>query len=95
MTTSAGIAKLAGKSADGSNVWLVDGELYDDDGLDKLIAKQYALAESEALIGRELGETLGGLDVQRKANRILRDRGIHPSRATQEELLHALKEVSP
>jgi hypothetical protein len=96
MTTSiAGLAKLVGTSQDGSRTWLVDGEFYDDDGLDKLIAKQHALTESEALIGREMGETLGGLDVQRKADRILRDRGIHPSRATHQELLDALVEVSP
>ena len=89
-----GLARLAGRGADGSRVWVVDGETYDDDALEKLIGRQHLLAESEALVGRELGETLGGRDVQARADEILRARGIQPDDATEQQLLDALRRVS-
>ena len=95
MTTAiAGLAKLVGTDKDGSRTWLVDGELLDDDALDKLIAKQHALTESEALVDREIGEALVGLDVQKAAEEDLRARGIHPDTAGAETLLAALRRVS-
>jgi hypothetical protein len=94
MTTStAGLAKLVGTNQDGSRTWLVDGELYDDDGLDKLIAKQHALTESESLVDREIGEPLAGLDIDVKAREDLRARGIYEPSA--EQLLAAYQRVSP
>jgi hypothetical protein len=83
---------LVGTNQDGSRTWLVDGELYDDDGLDTLIAKQHALTESEALVAREMGEPLVGLDVDVKAREDLRVRGI--LEPTREQLLAAYERVS-
>jgi hypothetical protein len=96
MTTTAGIAKLVGKSADGGNIWAVDGRMLDDEQFDELIARQYKPYETEHLLNAVVGgETWRGVDVQRKADEILRRRGIQPEDATQEELLDALVAVSP
>jgi hypothetical protein len=93
MTTStAGLARLVGTSRDGSRTWAVDGVMYDDDGLDRLIAKQHALIASESLVDREMGEALVGLDVDVRAREDLRARGIYEP--TGEQLLAAYRRVS-
>ena len=94
-TTIPGIAKLVGKSADGGNIWDVDGKMLDDEQFLALIAKQAVRAESEALLDRELGEPLVGLDLQKAAEEDLHARGIHPDTADAETLLAALVRVSP
>ena len=64
-TTIPGIAKLVGKSADGGNIWDVDGKMLDDEQFLALIAKQAVRAESEALLDRELGEPLEPIPIGR------------------------------
>lgn len=85
---------MAGTNRDGSRQWIVDGELLSDEEFDALIARQALHAEAEALIDREIGEPLIGLDVQMAAEEDLRARGIQPDTATDRQLAAALARVS-
>jgi hypothetical protein len=95
-TIPAGLAKLVGKAADGSRTWLVDGKFVSDEELDVLVARQYVPYETEHLLNAVVGgESWRGVATQRKADEILRRRGIQPEDASQAELLDALRRVSP
>jgi hypothetical protein len=64
---------------------------------DEELRKYGEQREIDVLLDRELGldgPAEVGNDVMAKASAVLRDRGIHPNDASQEQLLEALRQVS-
>ena len=97
MTTDVpGLATLVGEDAAGGRVWMVDGEIVDDEGLQATAERQWQRDYgSQALLDRELGPNLVGLDLHKAAMADLKARGIYAGDETQQQYLDAIERVSP
>ena len=94
--TTPGLAEFIGTNSDGRRQWLVEGKVVDDDGLEEIAAKQWRREYgSQALLDRELGESLVGLDLHKAALADLKTRGIRAGDESQDEYLAAVARVSP
>lgn len=91
-STSPRVAREVGER-DGKTLYAIGSSIIDEDEL-AAIVKAYDEVEVDVTLDRELGEPLVGLDVQRKADEVLRARGINPVDASQAELLDSLTAVS-